>query len=216
MEKPTFIGISGGTGSGKTTIARSLSERLGEDRTLLIPQDSYYKDRSDMPLSERGKINYDHPRAFDMDLMISQLTELLKGSAVELPIYDYKLHVRKGRGRLVCPKEVIILEGILVFVEPILKEMMDLKVFVALPDDVRFIRRLLRDMRERARTPESVVEQYMDTVRPMHVKFVAPSKAFADIVVRGDAAIEDAVSAIINALETKGLNLRKTSESHGI
>ncbi len=177
-----IIGICGGTGSGKTTIARSIVKAIGEDRVILIEQDSYYRNMADMPLDERHKANYDHPDSIDADLFFEHLKLLKAGQAVEMPLYDYKTHTRFEKTEYVEPKPVVLVEGILIFAEPRIASLLDLRVFVDTPDDIRFIRRLQRDIKERGRTVESVIDQYHRSVRPMHHKFVAPSKRMADIV----------------------------------
>ena len=177
-----IIGICGGTGSGKTTIARSIVKAIGEDRVILIEQDSYYRNMADMPLDERHKANYDHPDSIDADLFFEHLKLLKAGQAVEMPLYDYKTHTRFEKTEYVEPKPVVLVEGILIFAEPRIASLLDLRVFVDTPDDIRFIRRLQRDIKERGRTVESVIDQYHRSVRPMHHQFVAPSKRMADIV----------------------------------
>lgn len=199
-----MIGIAGGTGSGKTTVAERISEFLGGERVLIIPQDAYYKDRSYLPLEERDKLNFDHPDAFDMDLLVEHLKRLKSGHPIEMPIYNYKLHIREKDTRYIEPRDVIVLEGILVLHEEKLRKLMDIKIFVDTPDDIRFIRRLQRDIGERGRTLESVINQYMETVRPMHEQFVEPSKRYADIIIPeggfNDIAIEMVTSTIIQRL----------------
>jgi uridine kinase len=204
MQRRVLIGIAGGTGSGKTTVAQRISEFLGDDKVLIIPQDAYYKDRSYLPIEERDKLNFDHPDAFDTDLLEEHLEKLKSGQPVEMPIYNYKLHIREKETRFVEPKEVIVIEGILVLHEERLRRLMDIKIYVDTPDDIRFIRRLERDMRERGRTLESVINQYMETVRPMHEQFVEPSKRYADIIIPeggfNDIAIEMVTSTITQRL----------------
>ena len=178
-----IIGICGGTGSGKTTIAKKIVESVGAENVILIEQDSYYKNLSDMPLDERHKANFDHPNAFDGELLVAHLQQLKKGKAIEKPVYDYKSHVRSGQTERIQPKPVVIIEGILIFAEPRLLDLLDVKVFVDTPADVRFIRRLQRDIKERGRTTESVIEQYFATVRPMHFEFVETSKRHADLII---------------------------------
>lgn len=177
------IGICGGTGSGKTTVANRLLAAVGTEEVIFLAQDSYYRDLADMPLDFRQKINFDHPEAFDSDLLVEHVQALKAGRTVELPVYDFKTHTRSPQTLVTKPKPIIIIEGILVFADPRLLGEMDIKVFVDTPDDIRFIRRLRRDVAERGRTPESVIEQYLATVRPMHMQFVEPSKRCADVII---------------------------------
>ena len=178
-----IIGICGGSGSGKTTVADKLAEVLGEGRTILLAQDSYYKDHHDLPLEERAKVNFDHPESVDFDLLIKHLQVLKRNQPIDRPYYDFTRHLRTSAVKHLEPKPIIIVEGILIFYEPRLREMFDLKVFVDTDADIRFIRRLRRDVRDRGRTMESVVEQYLNTVRPMHLRFVEPAKELAEIVI---------------------------------
>jgi uridine kinase len=178
-----FIGICGGTGSGKTTFARKIIETVGQESVILIEQDSYYRNLVDMPLDERHHANFDHPDAIDSDLLVNHLKRLKSGLAVEMPIYDFKSHTRSIETIRLEPRPVVILEGILIFAEPRILGLLDVKVFVDTPDDIRFIRRLQRDIIERGRTAESVIAQYYATVRPMHFEFVEPSKRHADIII---------------------------------
>lgn len=178
-----IIGISGGTGSGKTTVANRILESVSASEVVFIQQDSYYRNLKDLPLDYRQVANFDHPDALDNDLLVNHLRKLRAGEAIELPLYNFKTHTRLNETRPVKPKPIVILEGILIFAEPRLLEYMDIKVFVDTPDDIRFIRRLRRDVAERGRTAESVIEQYLGTVRPMHIQFVEPSKRFADVII---------------------------------
>jgi uridine kinase len=178
-----IIGISGGTGSGKTTVAQKIIGSVGADNVVFLAQDSYYRNLGDMPLDLRHRVNFDHPDAFDTGLLINHLEALRGGESIEQPIYDYATHSRRVETIRVGPRPVIILEGILVFVNPQLRGLMDLKIFVDADADVRFIRRLDRDVHERGRTLESIISQYTTTVRPMHLQFVEPSKRYADIII---------------------------------
>ncbi len=200
----TIIGIAGGTGSGKTTIAARISSVLGSDRIVVIPQDMYYRDQSHLPLEVRAKVNYDHPSAFDTELLLSHLKMLKAGYPIERPTYDFVVHARSKETVRIEPRDVIIVEGILVLYYPELRELMDIKIYVDTPDDIRFIRRLKRDTAERGRTIESVIEQYISTVRPMHMEFVEPSKQFADVIIPeggyNDIAIEMVVSTVLRRL----------------
>jgi uridine kinase len=178
-----IIGICGGTGSGKTTVANRILETVSPDEVVFIQQDSYYRDLDQMPLDYRRKVNFDHPDAIDNDLLVEHVRALKRGEAVELPLYDFKTHARRPERLHMEPRPIIIVEGILVFAEKRLLDEMDIKVYVDTPDDIRFIRRLRRDIAERGRTAESVIEQYLATVRPMHMQFVEPSKRFADLII---------------------------------
>lgn len=178
-----IIGICGGTGSGKTTVARRILENVPQEHVVYFPQDSYYRNLGDMPLSLRKNVNFDHPDALDNELFANHLRALKAGEAIEMPIYDYTVHARKVETKHVTPKQIVIVEGILIFNDARLRESMDVKIFVETADDLRFIRRLQRDVAERGRTVESVIAQYLDTVRPMHLQFVEPSKRFADVII---------------------------------
>ncbi len=178
-----IIGICGGTGSGKTTVANRILDAVSASEVTFLQQDSYYRDLDQMPLDYRQRINFDHPDALDNDLLIEHLRALKAGRAVELPLYDFKHHARRAETQRTEPKPITIIEGILIFAEPRLLAEMDIKVFVDTPDDIRFIRRLRRDVAERGRTVESVIDQYLATVRPMHMQFVEPSKRAADVII---------------------------------
>lgn len=178
-----IIGISGGTGSGKTTVANGILDTVKACEVVFIQQDSYYRNLKDMPLDFRQVANFDHPDALDNDLLVNHVRKLRAGEPVELPIYDFRTHTRSIETRAVRPKPIVIVEGILIFADPRLLEQLDVKVFVDTPDDIRFIRRLRRDVAERGRTVESVIEQYLATVRPMHIQFIEPSKRFADVII---------------------------------
>src|SRR3989454_8983211 len=178
-----IIGICGGTGSGKTTIANRILQSVSADEVVFIQQDLYYRDLKDMPLDYRNVANFDHPDAIDNALLANHLKKLNAGKPVELPIYDFRTHSRLPDTTPIEAKPIVIVEGILIFAEPRLLEQMDVKVFVDTPDDVRFIRRLKRDLAERGRTVDSVIEQYLATVRPMHMQFVEPSKRYADVII---------------------------------
>jgi uridine kinase len=178
-----IIGISGGTGSGKTTVANRILESVSTSEVVFIQQDSYYRNLQDLPLDYNNVANFDHPAALDNELLVNHVRKLRAGEAIDLPIYDFKTNSRRFETRRVEPKPIVIVEGILIFVDPRLLELLDIKVFVDTPDDVRFIRRLRRDIAERGRTVESVIEQYLGTVRPMHMQFVEPSKRYADVII---------------------------------
>jgi uridine kinase len=178
-----IIGICGGTGSGKTTIARKIIETVSRERVILLEQDSYYRNLEDMPLDARRQTNFDHPDSIDSEMLVNHLKRLKDGLFVEMPIYDFKTHTRKRETEHIESKSVVIVEGILIFAEPRILDLLDVKVFVDTPDDIRFIRRLQRDITERGRTVESVIAQYYATVRPMHFEFVEPSKRNADFII---------------------------------
>ncbi|WP_019377860.1 uridine kinase [Virgibacillus halodenitrificans] len=182
-KKPVVIGVAGGSGSGKTSVTRSICNRFSDKTILVIEQDYYYKDQSHLPFEERLNTNYDHPLAFDNDLLIEHLHELMNHKAIDKPVYDYKIHTRSDKTIKVEPKEVIILEGILILEDPRLVDLMDIKVFVDTDADLRIIRRLLRDIKERGRTLDSVIDQYINNVRPSHLQFIEPTKRYADIII---------------------------------
>ena len=177
------IGLAGGTGSGKTTVAEAIVHALDGERVAFLEHDAYYKDLRPLPFEERAAQNFDHPDAFETDLMIDHLRRLRAGEAVDKPIYDYATHLRTEQRIPVEPAPVIVVEGILVLAEPELRDLMDLKIFVDTDADLRFVRRIQRDIKERGRSPESVIEQYLATVRPMHLQFVEPSKRHADMII---------------------------------
>ncbi len=198
------IGIAGGTGSGKTTLTQRLKERFGEDVGVLN-HDNYYKAHDDMPFEERCKLNYDHPDSFDTGLLVRDLKLLRAGQAVQCPTYDYTVHNRAAATVEVRPAKVIIVEGILIFQSQALRDLMDIKIFVDTDADVRILRRLLRDVKERGRSLDSVVEQYLTTVKPMHEAFVEPSKKYADLIVpeggRNLVALEMIIQRVAHHIE---------------
>ena len=213
-EKPLLIGIAGGTGSGKTLVSNRIYEELGSKQVAIIEQDSYYRDHSDIPIDDRNNRNFDHPNAFDFELMRNQVEKLMEGKAVKVPIYDYKTHTRKKQRRIIKDHVVIILEGILTLFDPGIRAMMDIKVYIDTPSDTRFIRRLNRDTNERGRDIESVVKQYQESVRPMHEQFVEPTKAYADIIIPGGGYNNVAVDLLktkVSALLTERMNKVKNS-----
>lgn len=183
QDKPVVIGVAGGSGSGKTSVTKSICQRFSDKTILVIEQDYYYKDQSDLPFEERLKTNYDHPLAFDNDLLIEHIHSLLNHQPVDKPVYDYKAHNRSKEVIRVEPKDVIILEGILILEDPRLVDLMDIKVFVDTDADLRIIRRLQRDIKDRGRSLDSVIDQYLNSVRPMHLQFVEPTKRYADIII---------------------------------
>ena len=182
-QKPLVIGIAGGSGSGKTTVSKEISKRLPADRVLILTEDAYYNDNSALSMDERKKINYDHPNAYDTDLLIEQLQDLLDGKAIEMPTYNFNILSRAKDTIHVEPADIIILEGILVLATEELREFMDIKLFVDSDDDIRFIRRLQRDTQERGRSIDWIISQYLATVKPSYNQFVEPSKKYADIII---------------------------------
>ncbi len=177
-----IIGICGGTGSGKTTVAQKIIESVGEGNVSYLQQDSYYRNLGDMPLDVRHQANFDHPDAIDNELLLNHLEALRAGESIERPVYDFVTHCRKTDTISMAPLPVIVIEGILIFFDARLRRLMDIKIFVDCDADIRFIRRLKRDLRERGRTTDSVIEQYLTTVRPMHLQFVEPSMRYADVI----------------------------------
>ena len=178
-----MIGIAGGTGSGKTTVANVILQRVGAKHIAFVPHDAYYRELKELPPNERAAVNFDHPESLETELMVQHILQLKKGCSVELPVYDFTTHSRTGRTVHVESRPVILVEGILIFYEPVLRSLFDVKIFVDTDADIRFIRRLQRDIVERGRTTESVINQYLSTVRPMHLEFVEPSKRYADVII---------------------------------
>ncbi|MFJ8063087.1 uridine kinase [Psychrobacillus sp. NPDC096426] len=203
---PLIIGITGGSGSGKTSVTNAISEVFKDHSVVVIEQDYYYKDQSHLKFEERLNTNYDHPFAFDNDLLIEHIRDLLNNKAIEKPVYDYAQHTRSNETITIEPKDVIILEGILVLEDERLRNLMDIKLFVDTDSDLRIIRRIMRDIHERGRTVESVVEQYLTVVRPMHNQFIEPTKKYADIIIpeggQNEVAIDLMVTKIKTILET--------------
>lgn len=202
MKNRILIGIAGGTGSGKTTVANKVSEVLSEEM-VIIPQDFYYRNMNHLPFEERAQINYDHPDSFDTELLEKQLKQLLKGESVESPFYDFKEHKRLEKTRTIDPAPIIVLEGILIFVYTRLRGLMDFKIFVDTPDDIRILRRIKRDMVERGRSLDSVIRQYLSTVRPMHLEFVEPSKKYADVIIPEGGYNEKAIEMMTMYLKSQ-------------
>jgi uridine kinase len=200
---PLVIGIAGGSGSGKTTVAQEILNRVGPDRIAFLQHDSYYKDLTGLPPTQRAEVNFDHPNSLETELLIEHVTSLRDGKAVEVPIYNFSTHSRTDRTFTVAPHRVVLVEGILIFVEASLRALFDVKIFVDTDADIRFIRRLERDLRERGRTTDSVIKQYQSTVRPMHLEFVEPSKRYADVIIPEggfNTAALDMVAARIQTL----------------
>lgn len=211
MQRPMLIGIAGGTGSGKTSVAREITKNIAPENIIIIEQDNYYKDQIHLTMEQRVLTNYDHPNAFDMDLLHSHLTQLLNRQAVDKPIYNFSEHTRALHTERVEPRQVIILEGILVLEDSRLRDLMDIKIFVDTDADVRIIRRIVRDIEERGRSITSVVDQYLNVVRPMHMQFIEPTKKYADLIIpeggKNQVAIDVLVAKvndIINGVISQG------------
>jgi uridine kinase len=205
--KPVVIGVAGGSGSGKTSVTKAIYESFKGHSIMMLEQDYYYKDQSHLPMDERLKTNYDHPLAFDNDLLIQHLEKLLRYEQIEKPVYDYAIHTRSSEIIAVEPKDVIILEGILILEDERLRNLMDMKLYVDTDADLRIIRRLLRDIKERERSMDSVIEQYVNVVRPMHNQFIEPTKRYADVIIpeggHNHVAIDLMVTKIQTILEQK-------------
>ena len=202
MTRPFVIGVAGGTGSGKTTVVKRIMDALGETDVTVLAHDRYYRDHPDLRLEERGGLNYDHPNSLDTDLLVGHVRALREGRAADLPVYDFTRHVRKPETMPVQPGSAIIVEGILIFADRELRSLMDVKVFVDTDSDIRFIRRLQRDIAERDRTVPSVIEQYLATVKPMHEEFVEPSKRYADLIVPEGGYNQVAVDMLLTLIRS--------------
>jgi uridine kinase len=211
LQRPLMIGVVGGSGSGKTTVARAIYDFLGMNASF-VDQDAYYRDLSDMPFEERRLVNFDHPDAFDTDLFVEQLSALQQGRPIRKPTYDFAAHTRARVTVEIHPKDVILVDGILLFADPRLRALFDIKIFVDVADDVRFIRRLQRDVSERGRTMDDVIRQYLATVRPMHLEFVEPSKRYADIILPEGGHNRIGVEMILARVELE-LNRRRISSA---
>jgi len=198
---PIIIGIAGGTGSGKTTVANVILDAVGRHRIAYLPHDAYYRDLTDLPPVQKAEVNFDHPNSLETELMIEHVKELKGGKAVDLPIYDFSTHSRTDKTIHVEPQRVIIVEGILIFAEKKLRELFDMKLFVDTDPDIRFIRRLQRDIAERGRTMSTVINQYLGTVRPMHLEFVDPSKRYADVIIPEGGLNQVAMDMVIARIE---------------
>ncbi len=201
MNKPILIGITGGTGSGKSSIADAIYSSFSNECIAMIQQDMYYKDQSYLSMEERVKTNYDHPRAFDNDLLIKHLSDLINGIAIDKPIYDFSNHNRAKETVRIEPKDIIIVEGILVLEDERLRELLDIKVYVDTDADIRILRRLVRDINERGRTVDSVISQYLDVVRPMHMQFTEPTKRYADIIVPEGGQNKVAIDILVTKIK---------------
>ena len=209
-KRPVIIGVTGGSGSGKTSVSRAIFDSLNGHSLLMIQEDSYYKNQDDISFDERVKVNYDHPNAFDTDLLIEQLGDLLEWKAIDIPVYDYVQHTRSKKTVHVEPKEVIIVEGILVLNDPRLRDLMDIKIFVDTDDDIRIIRRIERDLEVRGRSLQSVIDQYLSTVKPMYHQFIEPTKRYADIIVpeggENQVAIDILVTKVRDIISKTNVN----------
>jgi uridine kinase len=197
-----IIGIAGGTGSGKTTITAAIRSTVGYDRITLISHDSYYRDRSDLPSAERANLNFDHPDSLETDLLVEHLDQLVLGQPIDVPVYDFVEHRRLSETERVEPRDVVLIEGVLILADESLRERMSLCIYVDTDDDIRFIRRLQRDVTERGRSVHSVVTQYLETVRPMHIQFVAPSRKHADVIVPEGGYNARAIDMICNQIRS--------------
>lgn len=203
MSKPIIFGVAGGTGSGKTTIAHRILDLVGLERVVHLQHDAYYRHRPQLSLSERQAVNYDHPDSLETELLVEHIARLSKGQPVDVPVYDFSVHLRQEKKIRMVPKPIILVEGILIFTSPSLRDLMDIKIFVDTDADVRFIRRLKRDIEDRGRSMESVVDQYLSTVRPMHLQFVEPSKRYADVIIPEGGRNEVAMEMLVSLLERK-------------
>lgn len=203
---PVVIGVAGGSGSGKTTVVTKIVEGLGDGQVSVIDHDRYYHDHPNLRFEDRAALNFDHPSALDTELLVRHVSELRHGREVETPVYDFTRHVRLAVTQRVLPRPAVIVEGILVFADPTLRGLMDIKVFVDADDDTRFIRRLRRDMTQRGRTVESVMEQWLSTVKPMHLEFIEPTKRYADIIVPQGGHNDVAIGMLLSLI--RGLTLR--------
>lgn len=198
---PLVIGIAGGSGSGKTTVASIVLDRVGRHRIAYLPHDAYYRDLTQLPLNQRMQVNFDHPDSLESDLMARHIQMLKNWEAIDMPVYDFTTHHRTDKTMKINPQRVILVEGILIFSDPVLRPMFDVKIFVDTDADIRFIRRLQRDIAERGRTTETVINQYLSTVRPMHLEFVEPSKRYADVIIPEGGLNEVAMDMVISRIE---------------
>lgn len=209
-KRPLVIGIAGGSGSGKTTLAQAILDEIGSEKIAFLPHDAYYRDQDHLTFEERVKVNYDHPDSLETELLIKHLKALIAGQAIQMPVYDFKLHSRSKETKIIQPRSIILVEGILILYEKVLRQYFEVKLFVDADPDIRFIRRLERDITERGRSVESVINQYLGTVRPMHLEFVEASKRYADIIIpeggMNVVALDMVIARLTSLLMTEGLS----------
>jgi len=209
-KRPLVIGIAGGSGSGKTTLAQAILDEIGPEKIAFLPHDAYYRNQDHLTFEERVKVNYDHPDSLETELLIKHLKALITGQPIEMPVYDFRLHSRSQETRNIQPRSIILVEGILILYEKVLRQYFDVKLFVDADPDIRFIRRLERDITERGRSVESVINQYLGTVRPMHLEFVEASKRYADIIIpeggMNVVALDMVIARLTSLLMTEGLS----------
>jgi len=213
---PVVIGLAGGTGSGKTTIANVILDRVGAESIAFLPHDAYYKDLIHLPKAQRELINFDHPHSLESELLVQHLRRLREWKGIEIPVYDFTTHSRTDRTKSIAPQPIVLVEGILIFAEPILRDTFDVKIFVDTPPDIRFIRRLERDIEERGRSLESVIQQYQTTVRPMHLEFVEPSKRYADVIIPEGGLNTVAMDMIVARIDSMLANKSSTKEKNSL
>jgi uridine kinase len=211
-QRPIVFGVAGGTASGKTTVAQTILKAVGAEQVAYLPHDAYYKDRPDLPLAERTLVNYDHPNSLETKLLVKHIKQLIAGQPVQMPVYDFTLHRRTEQTVLVEPSPIILVDGILIFTRRKLRELMDIKIYVDTDADVRFVRRMQRDMEERGRSQASVIQQYLETVRPMHLKFVEPSRRYADVIIPHGGHNQIAIDMVVARLEAM---LGRRDSHHG-
>jgi len=213
---PVVIGLAGGTGSGKTTIANVILDRVGAESIAFLPHDAYYKDLIHLPKAQRELINFDHPHSLESELLVQHLRRLREWKGIEIPVYDFTTHSRTDRTKSIAPQPIVLVEGILIFAEPILRDTFDVKIFVDTPPDIRFIRRLERDIEERGRSLESVIQQYQTTVRTMHLQFVEPSQRYADVIIPEGGLNTVAMDMIVARIDSMLANKSSTKEKNSL
>jgi uridine kinase len=200
--RPLLVGVAGGSGAGKTTVVDAIAIRIGREHVSAIQQDAYYRDRSSVSADKRLDLNYDHPDSLDRVLLVDHLSALANGFAVRSPVYDFTTHTRTAESVLVEPRRIVIVEGILILADERLRQLLDIKIFVHTDPDIRIIRRLERDMEQRGRTHESIIRQYLESVRPMHLTFVEPSKVYADVIIEGSGSNEAAIDSLVEEIRS--------------